>query len=128
MPTYLDRRAAASGPPLKLSVSHRYSAALGSPRVLARAKQLISTVAMHVLHLALEGVRFLLSGMDYLFAVTLFSSWLWLCLEEVRDKGRRGGTFLARTQNMRAHIYTKIYSEISLVHGFFEISSEEWIA
>jgi hypothetical protein len=39
-------------------------------------------LCLHLLRLAMEGVRLLLHGIDYLFAVTLFFSWLWLCLEE----------------------------------------------
>ena len=64
------------------SLQAMWAAAVDSPLLLGRAQALLSKVCVHLLQLALEGFRWVLSGMDYCFAATLFCSWFWLCLED----------------------------------------------
>ena len=46
------------------------------------AERLLSHLASHMYTLLQQGFGYVLGGIDYLFAFTLFSSWLWMCLDE----------------------------------------------
>ena len=60
-----------------------YDAALGSSLLLSEhTHQLFSRLWVHTWSLLIEGVGYALAGIDFLFACTLFSSWLWMCLDE----------------------------------------------
>ena len=65
------------------SLQEMYDGALGSSRKLSdQTQRLLSHLASHMYTLLQQGFGYVLGGIDYLFAFTLFSSWLWMCLDE----------------------------------------------
>lgn len=59
------------------------SGAIGSSLLLSeQTQQIVSRLLVHMYRLLLEGVGYALAGIDFLFACTLFASWLWMCLDD----------------------------------------------
>lgn len=66
-----------------LQYQDMYKGALGSSLLWSEhTQQLLSRLLVHTYRLLLEGVGYALAGIDFLFACTLFSSWLWMCLDD----------------------------------------------
>lgn len=60
-----------------------YSGAIGSSLLWSEhTQQIVSRLLVHTYRLLLEGVGYALAGIDFLFACTLFVSWLWMCLDD----------------------------------------------
>jgi hypothetical protein len=71
-----------TSPTLK-SFEEIYSGAIGSSLLWSeQTQQIVSRLLVHTYRLLLEGVGYALAGIDFLFACTLFASWLWMCLDD----------------------------------------------
>jgi hypothetical protein len=86
-----------------------YTGAIGSSLLWSeQTQQIVSRLLVHTYRLLLEGVGYALAGIDFLFACTLFASWLWMCLDDDAIE-----CTIVRVFNSKLSFYCKIPDFVS---------------
>ena len=86
-----------------------YTGAIGSSLLWSeQTQQIVSRLLVHMYRLLLEGVGYALAGIDFLFACTLFASWLWMCLDDDAIE-----CTIVRVFNSKLSFYCKIPDFVS---------------